>query len=128
MNILEKNYSALSRQYPLLCDKLTHVSPAGAIYELKATPSGVPTIIMKSGGAGVCLHSAVDPVREAKRIIDAVDPGRFDIYIVMSPGNMQLVIELLGRLYPGYAVILKAFSASPSPRGSPSLKIPPRRK
>ena len=105
MNILENNYSALFRKYPLLCDKLSHVPPCGGLYELKATPSGVPSIIMRSGGKDICLHSAVDPAREAKRIIDAVEPGRYDIFIIMSPGNMQLVRELLGRI-PGIRHVL----------------------
>ena len=69
IKLLKKNLSALAKVNPVLAQKVAQTFVADA--EVIETRSGVPSVrLLNAGGKQVTMHSTVDPVREAKRLVD----------------------------------------------------------
>src|SRR5210317_1964464 len=61
MNLFQRNLEILRRQDPGFAAKV--VNSSGGTLSIQSTKSGVPTAMVKNR----FLHSAYDPIREAKR-------------------------------------------------------------
>jgi hypothetical protein len=66
----ERNLLALSSQNPALCSRLTAAETTLGRYKFLETPSGehIPAFVDR-GGTAHPLHSTIDPVREAERLV-----------------------------------------------------------
>jgi len=68
MNYYQKNIQALAAVNPHLAEQLTQTSTAAA--EIIQTRAAVPSVrLSDAGGRSITLHSAVDPLREAQRLV-----------------------------------------------------------
>ena len=69
IKLLKKNLAALAKVNPVLAQKVAQTNVADA--EVIDTKAGVPSIkLLNAGGRQVTMHSTVDPIREAKRLVD----------------------------------------------------------
>ena len=68
MNYFKDNIKALAGINPHLAEQLTRTEAADA--EIIQTRAGVPSVrLTNAGGRSFTLHSAVDPLREAERLV-----------------------------------------------------------
>ena len=70
----------------------------------------VPEVVLEGGA--VSVHSKYDPVREAARFIDGVDPAAFNLFIVFGFGFGYHISELLARVARDAVVLVLERSAA----------------
>ncbi len=55
-------------------------------YEIKQAGHGLDTIVVKSGGRDIPLHSGVNPERDSELLRDKLDPSRHDFLVILGVG------------------------------------------
>src|ERR1035437_8502318 len=103
--LLADNLAALHQTNPPLADRLARLGPADQL-ELQPSRSGPPTVRV-AGGDGVArfLHSAYDPLREAKALVDANLRPDALCYVLCGLGLGYAAAELLDRLPDDAALV-----------------------
>ena len=105
--LLTDNLAALRETNPSLADRLARLGPADQL-ELQPSRSGPPTArVAGADGVARLLHSAYDPLREAKALVDAnLQPDAL-CYVLCGFGLGYAAAELFDRL-PEEAAIVAA--------------------
>ncbi|MCE5272256.1 DUF115 domain-containing protein [bacterium] len=97
MDIFRQNMEALARRSPNLARQVNQALPAAA--EVTVTPSGAPSLrLLDAGGRPWSLHSAVDPLREAERLVEAQFTDSANACLVYGFGLGYHVDRLIERL------------------------------
>jgi len=86
MELLAANLAALRAVDPQLALRVEAVEAAGTA-EVTVARSGAPTVsVVAESGKRLMLHSRLDPEKEARRLVDAVDTSAADSYLVIGFG------------------------------------------
>jgi hypothetical protein len=103
--LLADNLAALRETNPSLADRLARLGPADQL-DLQPSRSGPPTVrVAGSDGVARLLHSAYDPLREAKALVDAnLHPDAL-CYVLCGFGLGYAAAEMLDRLPDDAAVV-----------------------
>ena len=80
--IFERNLLALSKNDPVLCNRLTMAVTTKNIYRFLESRSGetIPALMEKDGSAHP-LHSTVDPVREGERLVSTLSEEGYIVFL-----------------------------------------------
>ncbi len=74
-------------------------------YQLTDTSSGHKTLLCQCDGQTIRLHSAYDPVKEAKRQVSSFDPGRATHVIICGLG-LGYHLEAMRERFPGVELVV----------------------
>jgi hypothetical protein len=98
-SLLEKNLSALKTRSPRLWEEIASRSADRASLSLRVFSSGagVPTLEAVREGGRCLLHSARDPVEEAKRFVRSRLDGSEEVVVVLGFGLGYHVGEVLAK-------------------------------
>jgi hypothetical protein len=85
--LFERNLLALSGNNPRLCSRLSAASTGGNVYRFLESRTGeiIPALTLPSGSARP-LHSTVDPVREARRLVSTISGEGFLVFLGLGGG------------------------------------------
>ena len=102
MNLFQRNLEILRRQDPGFAAKV--VNSSGGALSIQSTKSGVPTAMVKNR----FLHSAYDPIREAKRWAEhqVTDCQLGDTLVVLGVGLLYHVEALRTKLSKEYSIMV----------------------
>ncbi|MBN2290209.1 MAG: motility associated factor glycosyltransferase family protein [Candidatus Glassbacteria bacterium] len=104
MDIFKHNIQALAGVDPHLAERLLRSETAAA--EIIGTRAGVPSVRLKNaGGRPFTLHSTVDPLSEAERIVDSQYQAGVNTCLVYGFG-LGYHLEVLARRLPPNAWVL----------------------
>ena len=85
--LFEKNLLVLSQRNPELASRLAGLGAGPSIYEFLKSRSGeIIPARLDSNGKAHPLHSLMDPVKEARRLIDS-SPGGFLVFLGLGAGH-----------------------------------------
>jgi len=110
--ILAKNLAALRPRNPALADCIAAAAPKPNCEILPARSGHRTARIIAPGGRALMLHSAYDPVKEAKNFVDAKNIGERENYVLMGFGLGYVPEEILMRLGRRRQVIVIEADAS----------------
>lgn len=65
---------------------VSYMDPEKITYEIKQAGHGLDTIMVKSGGREIPLHSRIDPERDSGLLREKLDPSRYDFLIILGVG------------------------------------------
>jgi len=95
MDLYTKNLSALRSKYPLLVQKIEKVEVLSSV-EVIQSKIGLPTLrVRNNGNEGILLHSAYDPLKEAKNFISSYDLKQTQFLAILGSGLGYHIREVL---------------------------------
>jgi hypothetical protein len=83
--IFKRNLLALSAADPELGERLIEAAPDPRL-RVEVARNGLPVPVVKTGSREAALHSLMDPVREAERLVQALPPGGFLVALGLGAG------------------------------------------
>jgi len=105
MDLYAKNLSTLRDKHPLLAQKIEKVEALSSV-EIIQGKIGLPTLrIRNNGDEGILLHSAYNPVKEAKNFISGYNLEETQFLIVLGFGLGYHVREILEN-YPWIKLLI----------------------
>ena len=93
---LEQNLAALKSRHPHLLAAVEAAAPGESMRVVPAR-DGNPVPEIRLDGKTLLLHSRYEPVKEAERFINEINPADFTLFIVCGLGFAYHVEELLRR-------------------------------
>ncbi len=103
--LFESNASIVKTSHPALYSKILNCADDGTL-TVYDTRSGDKVPEMNLSGRKIYIHSRYEPVKEAERLIDEADTGKFNLFIVFGFGFGYHVGELLRRADPASTVMV----------------------
>jgi len=105
MDFYTRNLSVLKSKYPLLAQKIEKTEKLSSV-EVIQSKVGVPTLrIRNNGDKGILLHSAYNPLKEAKNLVSGYNLKETQFLIVLGFGLGYHIREIL-KNYPWIKLII----------------------
>ncbi|MBN1916582.1 MAG: motility associated factor glycosyltransferase family protein [Verrucomicrobia bacterium] len=97
MTLFERNVAALRRRQPELAERVL-TCRVGPSLVVQPTPAGAPTLAVAVPGRGtMLLHSARDPIAEARRLASKYEEARTENAVLLGLGLGHHVLAYLER-------------------------------
>lgn len=105
MNFYTRNLFTLKSKYPLLAQKIEKTEKLSSV-EVIQSKVGIPTLrIRNNGNEGILLHSAYDPLKEARNFIAGYNLKETQFLIVLGFGLGYHIREIL-KNYPWIKLVV----------------------
>ncbi|MFK7789489.1 MAG: 6-hydroxymethylpterin diphosphokinase MptE-like protein [Phycisphaeraceae bacterium] len=105
MDVFNKNLNAIRKHHPQLAEQLSAIEPASL--EWSDSKAGPPTATRTDlGPRPVALASKYDPVKEAQKLVEAVDHAKTACTVILGFGLGYHVDEVVNHVGPRDLVIV----------------------